>query len=494
MNKLKTKKPKKTTKKLPSKTIFGLKRFRMVIFVFIFALAGLAALLFVRAAVPSTVTFNGSKLYVDNQPFNIRGVNYNPTYIGSDQYDFGAPANDIPKIKAMGANTVGTYFMGKAEYQQYSDLTQGDQLYQAVMPAAEQAGLKVIVGYYSNETIDWTSATRIAKVTSQYQELVNKAKLSPATLMYMLGNEVIEKLPSDTQRAAYAKWVGDMANWTHTNDPKHPVFYADRGDSYGLNWLKTYAPNLDVNAVNNYSFTSPDSLRAITQNYASAWPGKPVLVHEWGSDSLNATTAQEDTTQQANRISALASAVDSITADTSTALIGGVNFEFTDEWRFVGATATQDKDVGFVCTSCFDGHANEDFWGLTKATGNGGSAQRNTKPSYSALQSLWATPAPALTPTPPPATDTTPPTLDIIQPAAGTTVSGKVLIKVQATDNIAVSYVSWYLDGVKKQTDSATPYEFSWDTRKVRAGTHTITVVATDSSNNTISRSVVVSK
>lgn len=490
------KRPQRFIKRLPNSLFDRARLAKIFIFSAVFAIVGIAALLLVKAEGPVVVTFTGSKMYVNNQQFIIRGVNYNPTFIGSDQYDFGAAANDIPKIKAMGANTVGTYMLGKSEYAQWSDLPQGDQQYQALMPAAEQAGLKVIVGYYANETIDWTNTTRVAKVTSQYQELVNKAKLHPATLMYMVGNELFEKLPNDTQRIAYAKWAGNMANWTHANDPNHPVFYADRGDSYGLSWLKAYAPNLDVNGVNNYSFSNAESLKTITQGYANSWPGKPVLIHEWGVDSLNVGTSQEDGTLQANNMTALASAVDSISANASYPLIGGLNFEFTDEWRFVGSSSTQDKDGGFLCTSCFDGRANEDFWGLTRAVSNGSSSQRVSKPAYAALQSLWAgaSPTPTPPPSPTPAPDTTPPTLSITQPINGAQVSGKVKISAQATDNIVVSNVAWYLDGTKKQTDSSSPYEFIWDTRKVKSGPHTLTLVATDSSNNSTSQSIIVNK
>lgn len=464
----------------------------MLVFIATFAVIGITTLMVIFAEDVATVTLQGSKLYVNGQRFNIRGVNYNPVYIGSDQYDYSAAANDVPKIKALGANTIGTYFLGKAEYQQYSDLTQGEQQYLALMPAAEQAGLKVIVGYYSNETIDWTNSARVTKVTTQYQELVNKAKLSPATLMYMVGNEIFEKLPNDTQRVSYAKWLGDMANWTHANDPKHPVFYSDRGDLFALPWLKAYAPNLDIQGVNNYSFTSTDTLKSIVQRYQDAWPGKPVMVHEWGADSYNVNTGQEDLNVQADNISRLASAVDTVTTDPATTLVGGLNFELTDEWRFVGSLSTQDKDAGFLCESCFDGKANEDYWGLMRATANGESGQRNAKPAFAALQSLWGGSPPTVSP--PPTSDITAPVITINQPLNNATVVGKVIIGATATDNIAVANVSWYLDGIKKNTDTNVPYEFLWDTRKVKTGQHTITMVVTDTSNNSTSRSVIVVK
>lgn len=335
------------------------------------------------------VTFVGGKMLVNGAPYVIRGVNYNPTYVGSDQIDPLAAPVDVPKIKALGANTIGTYLLGKAEWEQYSDLPAGDAYYDQLMPAAEQVGLGVVVAYFSNNTIDWTDTVRVAKVTGQYQELVTKSKSSSATLMYMIGNEIFEKLSSDTQRQAYATWIGAMTNWTHQNDPHHPVFYADRADLNALNWLKTYAPNMDVYGVNNYSFTNSSALKSNIQSYMAAWPGKPILIHEWGADSLNVVTNNEDLTMHSNAVSLLAQAVDTVSNDVSVSMIGGIQFEYSDEWRFVGSPYTQDKDTGWACASCSDGKANEDYWGLARAAGNNQAGSRTFKPAYDTLKSIW---------------------------------------------------------------------------------------------------------
>lgn len=339
----------------------------------------------------SVVTLNGGKLYVGDQLFEVRGVDYNPTSVGSDQLDASAPQYDVPKIAAMGANTIGTYFAGKADWDQWTDLTVGENFYNALYPVAEQYNLKIVVGYFANDHVNWGDMTQVARLSSQYQSMVLKAKDRPSTLMYMIGNELFEKLGS-ADKVNYAGWVKTMVDWTHANDPNHPVMYADRGDSVGLPYLQQYASNIDVYGVNNYSFTSESSLTSIMNGYASKWPGKAILLHEWGSDSLNASTGSEDESAQTSSIRALAAAIaGSYKNNSSAGLIGGLLFEFTDEWRFVGSVDTQDKDSGWACASCFDGKANEDFWGVARNVASGGASGRQNKASYNSLKDFWAT-------------------------------------------------------------------------------------------------------
>lgn len=98
------------------------------------------------------------------------------------------------------------------------------------------------------------------------------------------------------------------------------------------------------------------------------------------------------------------------------------------------------------------------------------------------------------------ATDTTPPSVTILQPANGaaissiTTANGNVSISVSATDNTGVSQVSIYIDGQLKCTDTSSPYTCTWNTKKARPGTHTISATAWDLAGNTASTSITVSK
>jgi len=84
------------------------------------------------------------------------------------------------------------------------------------------------------------------------------------------------------------------------------------------------------------------------------------------------------------------------------------------------------------------------------------------------------------------APDTTPPTATLTAPIDGATVSGTtVTLSATASDNVAVAYVNFYVNGSLVGTDLAAPYSISWDSTTVSNGTSTITATAVDTSGNT---------
>ncbi len=83
------------------------------------------------------------------------------------------------------------------------------------------------------------------------------------------------------------------------------------------------------------------------------------------------------------------------------------------------------------------------------------------------------------------APDTVAPTTIITSPATGATLSGSNLVTATATDNVGVTKVEFYVDGVLKATDTTSPYNFTWDTTAVANGSsHTLTTKAYDAASN----------
>ncbi|MFO0579961.1 MAG: Ig-like domain-containing protein [Polyangia bacterium] len=80
--------------------------------------------------------------------------------------------------------------------------------------------------------------------------------------------------------------------------------------------------------------------------------------------------------------------------------------------------------------------------------------------------------------------DVTPPRVSITAPAGGATVAGTVAVTATATDDVRVSYVEFYLDGALKATDSSAAYAWSFDTRSVGNGSHTLKALAYDAAGN----------
>ena len=91
-------------------------------------------------------------------------------------------------------------------------------------------------------------------------------------------------------------------------------------------------------------------------------------------------------------------------------------------------------------------------------------------------------------------TDTVPPTVDISNPADGSTVSRTVAIRVQGWDDINVATLRLYIDGQLKSSAASASLDYSWNTRKAADGTYTIVAEATDTSGNSTTRSIQVTK
>jgi hypothetical protein len=90
--------------------------------------------------------------------------------------------------------------------------------------------------------------------------------------------------------------------------------------------------------------------------------------------------------------------------------------------------------------------------------------------------------------------DTEAPVASITSPADGAAVSGTITIKANASDNVGVSKVEFYINGILVSTDTAAPYEHVFNTLTVSNLPHNFFVKAYDAMGNAgTSATVVVS-
>jgi Bacterial Ig domain/Lysyl oxidase len=81
--------------------------------------------------------------------------------------------------------------------------------------------------------------------------------------------------------------------------------------------------------------------------------------------------------------------------------------------------------------------------------------------------------------------DKIPPTVSITNPASDQIVSGQVPVAADASDNVAVAAVQFFLDGAPLGgAATSPPYATQWDTALVPDGSHVLTALATDTSGN----------
>ncbi len=344
------------------------------------------------AGVILNVTVRDGHLYVDGRLFTSTGIAYNPTYIGSDNQDVTAPAYDVPAIARIGANNVVTYIANKFEW---AGVVYDKYAFQdAVSDSCDAAGICASIGFWAPSYIDYTNPAIRSQWASFYKEMVERYRSRPSTLMYVLGNEVISHLPGQAQKEAYATWLEELVQWTHANDPNHPVCYADAGTS-ALSLLQANTPSLDIYGTNYYEFETAAELSAYLSGIEGALPNKAIFLHEYGSDSYDNPRGAEDGAAQAARIRKLVWAL--LGATDGHNLIGGSYFEFSDEWKFMGGWGTQDpgNNWGWRPESCFDSYADEDYWGIARAADRGQAANRVLKVGYYALGDAYGVPEPA---------------------------------------------------------------------------------------------------
>jgi hypothetical protein len=80
--------------------------------------------------------------------------------------------------------------------------------------------------------------------------------------------------------------------------------------------------------------------------------------------------------------------------------------------------------------------------------------------------------------------DNTPPTISVVSPVDGTKVSGVVTVSVSASDNTGIARVELYVDNVLQSTSTSAPFDTKWNTKKSKAGSHTVLCKAYDKAGN----------
>jgi len=80
--------------------------------------------------------------------------------------------------------------------------------------------------------------------------------------------------------------------------------------------------------------------------------------------------------------------------------------------------------------------------------------------------------------------DTTPPTVSLTGPTKNATANGTVTVSAIASDNVGVSMVEFYDNGLLMAAMNVAPYSYSWNTQMVGNGSHALSARAYDTSGN----------
>lgn len=88
--------------------------------------------------------------------------------------------------------------------------------------------------------------------------------------------------------------------------------------------------------------------------------------------------------------------------------------------------------------------------------------------------------------------DTGAPTINIVNPANSSIISGTIVVEAQANDSSGIQRIEFSVDGQLQATKTAVPYSFSWNTDTWAEGSHEVKVVAYDIASRTATQSVAI--
>jgi len=372
------------------------------------------------------------QLFVDKAPYVIRGITYSATPIGktpddgswvvhrdwmlSDvnkngkidgpydswvgQYKDGkligkGPAvGDFRLLKEMGVNTIRLYHHG------YNKALLKD-LYQTY-------GIRVIMGdffgaYTIGSDADWNTGTdyrdpeQQKRMLESVRQMVEEYKNEPYILFWVLGNENNYGNANNCREVpdVYYAFLNKAAQLIKSLDPNHPVALSN-GDLLFIDKAAKLCPDVDIFGANSYrgSHGMGDSY---WQDVQDEW-AKPILISEFGCPAYHRHKSPQETEKL--QAEYLRGNWDDIERNLGGGpgvgnAIGGVLFEWMDEWWKAGSPPTFDPavhdTVGQFAGPFPDGWSYEEWYGIvSQGDGKNSPFERQLRQAYFVFKDeLW---------------------------------------------------------------------------------------------------------
>ncbi|UCD15776.1 MAG: hypothetical protein JSV34_01645 [Candidatus Omnitrophota bacterium] len=292
----------------------------------------------------------GYTLYVNDKPFFVKGVIYNPTPIGSGyDYDFYSDPNkpwmdDGKLMKELGINCIRVYSAGK-------DL---EKVKEFIADMYQNFGIYTIMsdwlGLWSYPAANYADAEFQKKIEEEVLKIVHALKDEEGLLMWILGNEnnytfsgeigfwtspEIEKETEPFKKInkkaeIYYSFVNRLTAKIKKIDKTHPVALGN-GEANFLNIASGVCKNIDVLAIIIYRGKTFGNL---FDNIRRTFD-KPIFLSEFGCDSYDAYKEEENQAVQAEFLLSQWREVYNncpLSGNQKGNCIGGVTFEWNDEW------------------------------------------------------------------------------------------------------------------------------------------------------------------
>jgi len=269
--------------------------------------------------VPSKVTTNGSQIYVNGEPFHMKGICWNPVAVGGGQADVDYPGYvdmDAKLMQEAGINVVRLY-------ETLTDLAVMDTLY--------AHGIMV-----ANVADNWGGAS-----IDNIANVINPTKNHPGLLLWELGNEWnYNGFYTGLSLADGFQRVRDFAAKVKELDTNHPVSTVF-GELPTVSHVAELAGHIDIWGLNIYR---SNTFGTLFDDFKSRSP-LPMYVGEYGADAWDSRNesglvtqpymgveGHENFSAQADATSVLAEQINIASAYTGGPCNGGFVFELADEW------------------------------------------------------------------------------------------------------------------------------------------------------------------
>lgn len=350
------------------------------------------------AAWAANVKVKGRQLFVDGQPFVVKGVNYGYTPVGQGymRYDWTIHPEiyrrDFALIKAMGANAIRIYFT--------SFLAEG---LKEVLDAASEYGLYVILSIEVSWADDLSTTAARQKVLEEVKRVVLLWKNHPALLMWVVGLEINffnVGRGYTIQPSAWYSLLNESARLAHELEGVnyHPVTTAEA--EIANIGLSAYAsddasmPDLDLWGTDIYRGSG---MYSVFSEY-SAKSAKPMVILEFGCDALDSRTNTENQAEQALSFESQWNDIDNNLSVGNQAKVcaGVVIFQWADDWSKVqwgNPNPVHDTTpiANWVADGYYDNAAgnniNEEWWGIVAISS--GTDEKTLRTGYYTWQRLW---------------------------------------------------------------------------------------------------------